>query len=118
MTKAISSLPLRWWAVTMLLFAWILFPDTASAGPSYCYCPDEATSSQGGTLSQNTCDNLESNLYSNLRSVASSYCGKCEACFYSYTTYYPSCTVINGFYTQSGTLTYACGIYMGPDLDL
>ena len=118
MTKSISALPFLWRTATMLLLAWILFPGAASAVPSYCYCPDEATSSQGGSLSANTCENLESHLYSNLRSVANAYCEeKCGACFYSYTTYYPNCTFIKGFYTQSGTLTYACGIYMGPDLD-
>jgi hypothetical protein len=118
MTRPISALPFRWQAATMLLFAWILLPGAASALPSYCSCPYEATSSQGGSLSQNTCESLESNLNSNLRSVANSYCGTCGACIYSYTTDYPSCTVINGFYTQAATLTYACGIYTGPDPDL
>ena len=118
MTKTISALLLRWQAVAMLLFVWVLLPGAASAAPSYCSCPDEATSSQGGSLGQNTCEGLESNLNSNLRSAGDSYCGRCGACIYSYTTDYPSCTFINGFYTQSGTLTYACGIYTGPDLDL
>ena len=103
-------------ALALLLFAAILFPGAASADRSHCDCPAEATSSQGGSLRQGTCWNLEEYLYGNLRSVANSYCGQCGACFYSYTTEYPSCTVDeDGFYIQSGTLTYACGIYVGPD---
>ncbi len=109
MTKPISA-PRLCFAVTILLFAWILFPGTASALPSYCDCPPAATSSVGGTLNQMTCANLETNLYSNLRSYAASFCGSCGACFYSgYTTYYPSCYYSDGWYSQSGTLPYACG---------
>jgi hypothetical protein len=116
MTKPIPEFLRRGWALTLLLVVAILCPTAAFAVPSYCECPDQATSTQGGSLSQNTCWNLEENLYGNLRSVANSYCGRCGACFYSYTTEYPSCTMTgDGFYIQSGTLTYACGIYTGPD---
>jgi len=75
-----------------------------------CSCPYQATSSLWGELKQNTCGNLESNLHSNLTSWANGQCGACGACFYSYTTQYPSCTITSdGFYTQAATLAYACG---------
>jgi hypothetical protein len=116
MTKPVLTLPLRWLAATGLFFALILLPGVAAAIPSYCDCPSQATNSLYGELKQNTCTNLESNLYSNLRSWANGQCGECGACFYSYTTCYPSCTVTpDGYYTQAGTLTYACGIYVGPE---
>jgi hypothetical protein len=102
--------------IMLLLSVGILLPAAASAIPSYCDCPSSATQSLWGELKQNTCSNLENNLYSNLRSWANGQCGEeCGACFYSYTTDYPSCTITSdGFYTQAGTLTYACGIYTGP----
>jgi hypothetical protein len=115
MTKRISC-PARHLIVAVFSFAFgILLSTAASAVPSYCDCPPSATQSVWGELKQNTCSNLESNLYANLRSWANAQCGECGACFYSYTTHYPSCTITSdGFYTQAGTLAYACGVYVGP----
>ena len=103
--------------ITVLLAAAILLPSVAAAVPSYCDCPPSANQSVWGELKQNTCTNLDTNLYLNLRSYANGQCssGGCGACFYSYSTDYPSCTITSdGFYTQSGTLTYACGFSVGP----
>lgn len=116
MTKYPSPAFRRLITAMLLIAAGLLLPAAASAVPSYCTCPASATSSLWGELKQNTCSNLDSNLYANLRSWANGQCGEqCGACFYSYTTHYPSCTITpDGFYTQAGTLTYACGVYSGP----
>lgn len=115
MTKPVPSPARHLLAAVLLVAAGILLPAMASAVPSYCGCPSSANQSLWGELKQNTCSNLESNLYANLRSWATGQCGECGACFYSYTTHYPSCTITSdGFYTQAGTLKYACGIYVGP----
>ncbi|HEX6898465.1 MAG TPA: hypothetical protein VF789_02085 [Thermoanaerobaculia bacterium] len=115
MTKPVFS-P-SWMSLTVLLF--LLLPAVASAEPSYCTCPSQATNYLSGELTQNTCSNLETNLYSNLRSWANGVLcdDPCGACFYSYTTHYPSCTTTSdGRYIQAGTLWYACGQYVGPEL--
>ena len=110
MTQPISSPRFRCLAATILLLSWVLLPSAASAIPPDCGCPAQATSSLWGELTQNTCVNLETNLYNNLRSWAHSLCDECEACFYSYTTHYPTCsTNPSGNYIQAGTLYYACG---------
>ena len=115
MTKPSSPASRHLLAAMFLVAAVLSLPVAASAVPSYCTCPSSATSSLWGELKQNTCSNLDSNLYSNLRSWADGQCGSCGACFYSYSTQYPSCTITpDGFYTQAGTLTYACGYYSGP----
>jgi hypothetical protein len=99
------------WAVVLVIAA--LLPAAAQAVPGGCLCPAGSWSLMSGTIGQNTCTNLESNLLSNLQSFANSNCSPDGACFGSYTTQYPACTISTDdpyMYIQSGTLQYKCVI--------
>ena len=85
-------------------------PAAAQAIPTEgCYCPNGAWRLMTSTSYGYPCMDMDSQLRDSLAYFADSACPENGACFGTYTTQYPACTMNSeGFYIQTGTLKYKC----------